>query len=78
MASIKRHILLDLQNEARNYMKFLKGDKVTDDDIIIAENLMVFGYSRGLDEGKKIKEISMAVKENRAIINSDCNYGGKK
>jgi len=50
MAMITTEKLNELKNEAITYITANKGNDISKDDIIVAENLMVFGYIRGLEE----------------------------
>lgn len=71
MATISREILREIQDEARIYMRAIKGDNISRDDIIAAENLMVFGYKRALDDRQKSLKETQTVKENMEAINSE-------
>jgi len=70
MARISKNILKEIQKEARDYIYAVKGNKATSEDIMTAENLITFGYERGLNIINELKE-SPLVKENRAVINAE-------
>lgn len=44
-----------IKETALEYMKEVKGKELTDKDVMIAENLIMFGYIKALDEKDKLK-----------------------
>jgi hypothetical protein len=71
MAKISREIIREIQKDAKTYMRALKGDGITRDDIMVAENLMVFGYRRGLGDREKNQNERNIVKENPEPVNPE-------
>ncbi|MBZ0200350.1 MAG: hypothetical protein K8H86_10810 [Ignavibacteriaceae bacterium] len=70
MAEISKQTLWDIRKEAREYLISLKGEHLTDEEIIHAENLMVFGYHWAMEELESELKGTNTQKENIAIINS--------
>ena len=70
MAGITKETLYHIQNEVREYVTSIKGENITTEDLVFAENLMVFGYKLAKDELNIRNDESKITKENMAIINS--------
>lgn len=70
MSIISKQTLYDIQCEARKHLESFKGKNITDEELIFAENLMVFGYLRAVSELERTQKQSRTMIENLAIINS--------
>lgn len=71
MSKIKTKILNELRRTATEHIAAMKGNKLKDEDIIIAENLVIFGYLKGLEERDKNQSEPYARRTNLAIISSE-------
>lgn len=50
MAVISKRTLNEIQLEAKQYLLSLKGNELTEEDVVAAENLIVFGYCRAMED----------------------------
>lgn len=50
MAVIPKRTLNEIQLEAKQYLLSLKGNELTEEDVVAAENLIVFGYCRAMED----------------------------
>lgn len=53
-----------IKETAQEYMKEVKGKELTEEDIMIAENLIMFGYIKALEEKEKSKIPALQENEN--------------
>ena len=53
MAKINEEILMEIKETAKDYMLAVKGHHLTENDIMIAENLIMFGYLKAINEKEK-------------------------
>jgi hypothetical protein len=56
MAAIDRETMQQIRLKAKEYMKFMKGRTITKEDIMIAENLIIFGYMKAKNEADRSLE----------------------
>ena len=69
MADISMKTLHEMQIEARNYLSAVKGGDFDELELIYAENLMVFGYKKAMQE-LGLKQIKTKIaKENYFLAN---------
>ncbi|MFO7447949.1 MAG: hypothetical protein R6W90_16420 [Ignavibacteriaceae bacterium] len=68
---ISKQILYEIQKEARHYIASVKGQNYTADDLVVAENLIVFGYLKAIEDIESNSKVTKAMKENTAVINSE-------
>lgn len=53
MGEVSLHIIEEIENIAKEYMTDVKGTNLTKADLMIAENLIMFGYLRAKNEIEK-------------------------
>lgn len=63
MGKISRQTLHDIKETARDYMYAIKGHHLTENDVMIAENLIMFGYIRAKHEKDKTSNRTKNLKE---------------
>jgi|GEM_PF-1521368 hypothetical protein len=81
MATIPAIVRDEIKEQAKAYMSAIKGDDLTDEDIMIAENLIIFGYLLAKDEQSgsylnytgKVKNENITEKNTKAIISAEWN-----
>ncbi len=70
MSKISKQTLYDIKCEAKKHLESFKGKSITDEDLVFAENLMVFGYLRAVNELETSPKQTRTMIENLAIIHS--------
>lgn len=81
MATIPTIVKDEIKEQAKTYMSGIKGDHLTDEDVMIAENLIIFGYLLAKDEQigskldytRKLKNENNSEKNAKAIISAEWN-----
>lgn len=76
MAEIDTAIKEEIKKWAKNYMTAIKGKALTKEDIMIAENLIMFGYLKAKEDEITLMMnengfLKNGIKETQAIISSE-------
>lgn len=71
MGKINTKILKELRLMAKEHAAAIKGNNLKDEDILIAENLIIMGYLKGIEYKIKEQKESFARRGNLAIISSE-------
>jgi hypothetical protein len=64
MGKVSKNMIEEIEVIAKEYMTQVKGDNLTEFDLMVAENLVMFGYLRAknqfIEMNKNIKKIDEA------------------
>jgi hypothetical protein len=73
MADVSIKTLREMQHEARKYLISVKGNKLSEIELIYAENLMVFGYKKAMEDLGWKQNKTKTSKENYILANQGDN-----